>query len=109
MIKFIKAMSNIIIKPHLIVFKFLIMFVIIRANEDTPKTSSEVPKTFASLNILRQGDGDNEEDIKQLLEEKYKFRNDETSTRYRITQLKGNETAKEGGTLRFIFIVFILE
>lgn len=101
-------MSNITIKPHLILFKFLIVFVIIRANDDTVQTSSEIPKTFASLNILRQGDGDNDDDIKQLLEEKYKFRNDETSTRYRITQLKGQEPAKEGGRLKFYHVFFVI-
>lgn len=106
--KFTKAMSIIIIKQYLIIIKLLIMFVNIKANEETPTTPSEVTKTFASLNILRQGDGDNDEDIKQLLEEKYKFRNDETSTRYRITRVEGKETAKEGGTLKalFIFMVF---
>lgn len=97
-------MSNITIKPHLILFQFLIVFVIIRANDipnDTTKPS-EVTKTFASFNILRQGDGENDDDIKQLLEEKYKFRNDETSTRYRITQLQGQGPAKEGGRLKNI-------
>lgn len=99
-------MSNIIIKPHLILLKILLMFVITRAEEDTQKMS-EAPKTFASLNILRNGDGENDDDIKQLLEEKYKFRNDQTSTRYRITQVKGKETAKEGGTLKIYHRLFL--
>ena len=36
--------------------------------------------------FIDQNEDENEEDIKALLEEKYKFRNDESSTRFKVTR-----------------------
>lgn len=91
-------MSNFVTKPHFVLFNFLMMFVIARAEKDIPNTPSEAPTTITELNVSKHQDEENDDDIKLLLEEKYKFRNDETSTRYRITQVKGEQTAKGDGT-----------
>ncbi|KAJ8709960.1 hypothetical protein PYW07_009326 [Mythimna separata] len=44
------------------------------------------PQFEIKKSILRQKEEEDEEDIKALLEEKYKFRNDETSTRFKVAR-----------------------
>lgn len=68
---------------------------------------SEFHQVDGYLPALREGEPqkeehDSEEDIKQLLEEKYKFRNDETSTRYKIS--KQEENNYPGDTYNKLFI-----
>ncbi|CAH1640551.1 unnamed protein product [Spodoptera littoralis] len=49
--------------------------------------NNEQPKFKVQETIVKQKDDyDKEEDIKALLEEKYKFKNDETSTRFKVTK-----------------------
>ncbi|KAF9806357.1 hypothetical protein SFRURICE_007597 [Spodoptera frugiperda] len=54
--------------------------------------NDEQQKFKVEETIMRQKDDyDNEEDIKALLEEKYKFKNDETSTRFKVTKEERGE------------------
>ncbi|KAJ8710908.1 hypothetical protein PYW08_009423 [Mythimna loreyi] len=55
-------------------------------DEDGIKIYEDNPQYEVKKSILRQKEEENEEDIKALLEEKYKFRNDETSTRFKVAR-----------------------
>lgn len=58
-----------------------------RTKDDSITIYSDNPMYSLQQGILRTKEEiENDEDIKTLLEEKYKFKNDETSTRYKIAR-----------------------
>lgn len=58
-----------------------------RTKDDAITIYSDKPMYSIQKGILRtKEEMENDEDIKTLLEEKYKFKNDETSTRYKIAR-----------------------
>lgn len=68
----------------------------IKASDETSEEGLNIYSDKARYNIdttiiRKTDDAEEDEDIKTLLEEKYKFRNDETSTRFKITREERGE------------------
>ncbi|CAD0249735.1 unnamed protein product [Spodoptera exigua] len=63
-----------------------------KSQDDHKEYNNQQPKFRVQEAVIRQRDDfDNDEDIKALLEEKYKFKNDETSTRFKVTKEERGE------------------